>query len=176
MIDIFESLEISAVVDNNILQDLYELNRIDILFNVFDMVIIPRIIYEEEVTEEVKQSLTIHTFVLGDIVTEIGFELYRTLSSNVEYRGLSRRDRFALSISLETDYYCSSNDGLIRKACETHDIRYTGILGVLQAAFQKKYLNENEVKHLVHQLQSIDTTCYISRKICEEFLNKLFHT
>lgn len=60
MKDIYTSDEISAVIDNNVIVDLFELGRIDILFGVFIRVIIPKIIYENEIQEKAKQDIDIY--------------------------------------------------------------------------------------------------------------------
>lgn len=112
------SKALSVVVDNNILIDLFELNRLDILFETFETIVIPRIIYDDEIMDNIKSRLDDHHFVLADIETETGMTLYGQLSQNIKYKNLSRQDKFAISLSKEYEYYCNSNDGLVRKACD----------------------------------------------------------
>jgi len=83
------SKDFSVVVDNNILIDLFELNRLDILFDIFETVVIPRIIYEDEILDNVKSRLDDHNFILADIKTETGMMLYGQLSQNNKYKNLS---------------------------------------------------------------------------------------
>ena len=83
------SKDFSVVVDNNILIDLFELNRLDILFDIFETVVIPRIIYEDEILDNVKSRLDNHNFILADIKTETGMMLYGQLSQNNKYKNLS---------------------------------------------------------------------------------------
>lgn len=71
---IYTSNDLSAVVDNNVLQDLHELGCLDLLFNVFEGVTIVRTIYENELLDEVKEALASYTFDIGDIKT--GFKAY----------------------------------------------------------------------------------------------------
>lgn len=104
------SKALSVVVDNNILIDLYELNRLDMLFETFETVVIPRIIYDHEIMENVKSRLVDHNFILADIETETGMTLYGQLSQNIKYKNLSRQDKFTISLSKEYEYYCNSND------------------------------------------------------------------
>ena len=52
----------SAVVDNNILVDLYELRRLGILFASFDVISIPRLIYDEELPEVIKAEIKAYQF------------------------------------------------------------------------------------------------------------------
>ncbi len=169
MNDIYHSSNISAVVDNNILVDLYELNCIYLLFLIFDIVIIPKVIYEDEITLEIKDILKAYPFVLRSINTEIGLDAYGTLISNESFKRLSRYDRFAIAISKENHYYCNSNDKLVRKACEYLEVRYTGILGILGRAFKKDCITKVELESYLDDLVSDKTSCYIDQKIVAQF-------
>lgn len=92
MKDIYHSDNLSVVVDNNVLIDLYEIERLNLLFEVFDHVIIPRIIYKTELPSEVKGVLNQFDYKLGAIETTIGLETYGILTNNVEFRKLSKHD------------------------------------------------------------------------------------
>jgi predicted nucleic acid-binding protein len=54
MRDIYHSNNISVVVDNNVLVDLFELGCLNLLFQVFDNVMIPQILYASEVQDNAK--------------------------------------------------------------------------------------------------------------------------
>jgi len=164
------SKDFSVVVDNNILIDLFELNRLDILFDIFETVVIPRIIYEDEILDNVKSRLDDHNFILADIKTETGMMLYGQLSQNNKYKNLSEQDKFAISLSKEYEYYCNSNDGLVRKACDEYNVNYLGILGIFGIGFSKKIINFEEITELCNKLLGDDTSCYISKKIVTKFL------
>lgn len=164
------SKDFSVVVDNNILIDLFELNRLDILFDIFETVVIPRIIYEDEIMDNVKSRLDDHNFILADIETETGMMLYGQLSQNIKYKNLSKQDKFAISLSKEYEYYCNSNDGLVRKACDEYNVNYLGILGIFEVAFSKKIIDFEEITELCDELLGDDTSCYISKKIVAKFL------
>lgn len=164
------SKELSVVVDNNILIDLFELERLDLLFDVFEIVVIPRIIYEEEIMNDVKSKLNNYTFTQSNIETEIGMTLYGELTQNTKYKNLSKHDKFAIALAKQYSYFCNSNDGLVRRACLEYDIDYLGILGVFKVGYLKELVNFEEVKELCALLVSEKTSCYISRKIVEEFL------
>lgn len=53
--------EESAVVDTNIIIDLYELGRLDLLFNTFDVVSIPKLIYDQELASLVNELASDNT-------------------------------------------------------------------------------------------------------------------
>jgi len=169
MNDIYHSSNISVVVDNNILVDLYELNCIHLLFFIFDIVIIPKVIYEDEITSEIKDILKTYPFEMGSITTEIGLDAYSILVSNESFKRLSRYDRFAISISKENHYFCNSNDKLVRKACEYLDVKYTGILDVLGRAYKKNCISIIQLKSYLDDLISDRTSCYIDKKIVDQF-------
>lgn len=169
MNDIYHSSNVSAVVDNNILVDLYELNCIHLLFLIFDIVIIPNVIYEDEITSEIKAILEAYPFELGSIDTESGLDTYAILVRNESFRRLSRYDRFAIAISKENHYFCNSNDKLVRKACEYFEVKYTGILGILGRSFMKGYISKIELESYLKDLISDKTSCYIDLKIVDQF-------
>lgn len=54
MNDFYHSSNVSVVVDNNVIIDLFELKQIPLLFEICEFVIIPKIIYDNEIPSEVK--------------------------------------------------------------------------------------------------------------------------
>lgn len=149
--------------------DLYELNCIHLLFLIFDIVIIPKVIYEDEITSEIKNILKVYPVELGSIDTDIGLDAYATLVRDESFKRLSKYDRFAIAISKENHYFCNSNDKLVRKACEYLEVKYTGILGILGRAFKKDYITKNELESYLYDLISDKTSCYIDLKIVDQF-------
>ena len=89
MIDIYHSNDISVVVDNNILVDLYELSALYLLFELFQTVTIPTVIYEDEMIVDIKLELNRFKFQKGEFRTQIGHETYAYLVNQKEYRRLS---------------------------------------------------------------------------------------
>lgn len=155
------------------LVDLYELNCMHLLFLIFDVVIIPSVIYEDEITAEIKSILKAYPFKLGYIDTEIGLDTYATLVRDESFKRLSRYDRFAISISKESAYYCNSNDKLVRKACEYLAVKYTGILGILGRSFKKDCIIKVELESYLDDLASDKTPCYIDLRIIEQFIAEM---
>jgi predicted nucleic acid-binding protein len=169
MNDIYHSSDVSVVVDNNILIDLHELGELRLLFLVFAVVIIPSEIYKNEVSIDMKEELNSYPFQLGMIQTSKGMETYGKLVNNKAYKGLSSYDRWAIAIAGENDYYCNSNDQLIRKACVDFGIKVTGILGVLGMAYRMNLIKEQELLLFLDELVSDRTSCFIDKRIVEEF-------
>jgi len=160
----------SVVVDNNILVDLYELKRIDILFEVFEVVTIPRVIHEMEVLEEVIKVIDKFDYTVVDLEQGTGYLTYYELTNDTRFKRLSDPDKKAISIAKHHKYYCNSNDGLVRKACREYEVEYIGILGVIEKAYEINYITKNELTKLCDLLKSGETSCYISSKLIDDFL------
>ena len=161
---------ISVVVDNNILVDLYELKRIDLLFQVFDVVAIPKVIHEMEVIKEVNREINKFDYIVADLEEDIGYLTYYELTNDTRFKRLSDPDKKAISIAKHYKYYCNSNDGLVRKACSEYEVEYIGILGVLERAYNLEYITKDELNKLCNLLKSQETSCYISGKLIDDFL------
>ncbi|HKM29024.1 MAG TPA: hypothetical protein VJY37_05015 [Anaerovoracaceae bacterium] len=166
----FKSKE--AVVDNNVLVDLFEIGRLDLLFKVFKSVEIPQTVYEEEVTESVKSKIAQEQFLLSSVKTIEGYELLRTLLGHRSYKRLSTFDRIIIAIARQDKCLCSSNDGLLRKACVEYNIECTGTLGILGAAYENELITDSEFVKLVKLLYSDSTSCFLAQKTLNDFVDK----
>ena len=169
MKDIYHSDNVSVVVDNNVLVDLFEIKCLSLLFAMFNDVIIPQIIYDDELPPEIKLEIKQYKFHVGLIETEVGLETYALLVNEAEFKKLSRYDRFAISIAKENLYYCNSNDKPVRNACEKLNVKYTGVLGVLGRACIKEEITKEELEVYIDLLTSDKTSCYIDLKVIEQF-------
>lgn len=169
MKDIYHSDNVSVVVDNNVLVDLYEIECLRLIFEIFDDVIIPQIIYDDELPREVKQKINQYRFHVGLIETEVGLETYAILVNENEFKKLSRYDRFAIAIAKENLYYCNSNDKPVRNACEKLNVKYTGVLGVLGRAYVKEKITEDDLDSFIDLLISDKTSCYIDLRVIKQF-------
>jgi len=163
------SKRISAVVDNNILMDLWELDRLDLLFNTFENIVIPEIIYTYELLDEIKTEIIKFDHFLVSIDSVTGYEMYMKLTENKKYKNLSKSDKIAVSCAKQEAVFCTSNDALVRKACDEYEIECLGILGVLKRAYEIQIINNSELKSLCGNL--LDTSCFITKKVIESFLS-----
>lgn len=173
MNDIYHSNNISIVVDNNVLIDLFELDCLSLLFRCFEQVTIPKIIFEEETPSEIKMALANYIYTLSYITTTIGHEVYGLLVNDKDFRRLSMHDRFAIAIAKEQSYYCNSNDRLVRKACDKFEVKVFGILGVLGRAYVNGFIQFSELVTLLDKLVSDKTSCYIEPKMVDDFKNEI---
>ncbi|MFO7613000.1 MAG: hypothetical protein R6W99_11085 [Clostridia bacterium] len=163
----------SVVVDNNVLQDLIEIGRLDLFFAIFKEIHIPRIVYDQELDVRVKAGMADLPFFYGCMDTEKSLEIFARLTNEYAYRRLSTSDRHVIAIAGAYDYYAGSNDGLIRKACCDFNIKMTGTLGILGCAYQKDIIEKSDFIACLNRLLSDETTCYIGKKIIDEFLSEL---
>ena len=173
MKDIYHSDNISVVVDNNVLVDLSEIGCFNLLFEIFDDVIIPQIIYDDELPPDIKVEVKECKFRIGLIETEVGLETYSLLVNENEFKKLSRYDRFAISIAKENFYYCNSNDKPVRNACKKLNVKYTGVLGVLGRSYIKSIITFEQLESYIELLISNDTSCYIDLKVIELFKEEI---
>jgi predicted nucleic acid-binding protein len=174
MNDFYHSSNVSVVVDNNVIIDLFELKQIPLLFEICEFVIIPKIIYDNEIPPEVKIVWEGLPFQLENITTTIGLKTYGVLVNSPEYKRLSTYDKIAISIAKETHYDCNSNDKPVRNACEKLGVKYTGVLGVLGRAYRRNSISKTELSFLLSQLESDETSCYISLRVIEQFRQDIF--
>lgn len=173
MKDIYHSDEISVVVDNNVLVDLYEIDCLHLLFSVFDHIVIPQVIFSDELPEAIRTLLDTYTYKLGFIETELGLETYGLLVNDSEFRKLSKYDCFAISIARENYYYCNSNDKPVRNACMKLNVKYTGVLGVLGRAYIKDKITKVELVKLLDLLSTDATSCYIDLHLIKLFKEEI---
>lgn len=169
MRDIYRLDSVSLVVDNNILVDLYELDCVDLLFKIADKVIIPKIIFDQECMKEIKTMIQSLPFIAGIISTESGLEAYSLLANESAFKRLSDHDKFAIAIAKENCFYCNSNDGLVRQACERLDVKCAGILGILGRAYIMKIVTKDLLNRYLNLLESDSTSCWIKPSVIEEF-------
>ena len=175
MKDIYLSDDISVVVDNNVLVDLFELGCLNLLFKSFNVVMIPQILYANEVQSNLKEELQNYSFTLANITSELGYTTYQTLVLEREYQRLSRYDKFAISIAKENLYYCNSNDLPVRKACDRLGVKYTGVLGVLGRAYIREFITKETLKAFLIKLLSNETSCFIKEEVIKSFEEEIFN-
>lgn len=162
----------SVIVDNNVLIDFYELDKLELLFDVFSKVGIPKLIYDNEIEENVIEILDRYKYELYNMETEAAYNAYAVLTTNRSFRRLSECDKLAVSIAKQFDYYCTSNDGLVRKACKELDVKYIGTLGVIGCAFAVNLIEKDEFIKIIGLLLSDSTSCHIKPEIVTSFLKR----
>lgn len=161
----------SAIIDNNILIDLFELDSIELLFKVFGTVGILKSIIDEELDDRIKEQLDEFEYDVCVMDTAEAYQVYYDLTNNPRYKRLSKFDKHLISVAKSYDYYAGSNDGLIRKTCEDYSIKHVGTLGVIGCAFILGAIDRVRFISIISLLSSDITTCYIKSETINEFLN-----
>ncbi len=165
------STEPVIVTDNNVLVDLQELECLHLLFETFGKVIIPKAIIEEEITDEIRDSLNKFDYEVA-IIEDSGFEMYFQLVQNATLVNLSDIDRITISIALQVRGVCITNDKAARKACAYYDVKCSGTLGILGASYKKGIITKEGCIRLCRLLYT-GTSSFITKKIVEEFIRNL---
>jgi len=170
---IYVSDDPSIVIDTNVYLDLIELGHPELLFGVFGEVKVPRLMYEKEYDDAMKETLRTFAYSVVDLTTDEGYNSYNYLRNQKKYRNLSENDRFGIAAAKEHACYMGSNEKLVRTACKDLDIPHTGVLGVLGRAYIKELVTHSDLVGLTDLLQSEQTTCHITKEVIEEFLEEI---
>lgn len=166
-------LDDNVVIDNNVIQDFFDISKLELLFNTFTKISIPREVYDKEISDRVQKEISKYSYSIADINTSEGYITLAELSSNKKYRRLSPFDRIVISIAKEKGVFCGSNDNPIRKACHDFSVDVIGTLGVLGRNFHLGNIDIAELNRLVNLLKSDSTSCYITESVIEEFLKNI---
>lgn len=150
-----------AVIDNNIICDFCELDRLDILNKVFSKILIAKSIIDTEVIQ--------HKDRLPEIIYEEayieGFEGYSFMKKILQdHGGLTECDAEVVTIAYEKYVLCTSNEKRIKTTCDENDIKYTGTLGVLSCAYEHDILTQLEFCALIDKLEH-ECTSFIARAL-----------
>jgi predicted nucleic acid-binding protein len=152
-----------ALIDNNILNDFYELGRMDLISRVFSQVYIPESIISDETPDYIRTVLQQMEHKTTTLHTEEGFGfMYQLLT---EWAGLSDYDAELIAIAKQDMILCTSNEKRIMNACESYGIEYTGTLGILCCAYERKIIDKSELKYLVDKLFSEECSCHLHPKL-----------
>jgi predicted nucleic acid-binding protein len=152
-----------ATVDNNVLNDLAELGRIDLLEKVFEEIQIPSSILQDETLDFVKKQLLKIKYYETSISTEDGLTLLGELLTN--WTGLSDYDAEIISIAKQNMVLCSSNEKRIMNACDFYGIEFCGTVGILCCAFEFEIVTSDDLYDLLEKLFSDECTCHLNHKL-----------
>ncbi len=151
----------SAVIDNNIICDFFELEAIELLNKMFSEVFIPQSIIDNEVMDKYIEDLNKLKYSPTAIKQA---ETYEFLAKIVEKRkGLSDYDAEVVAIAYENLTLCTSNEKRMTATCEEYNIEYTGTLGILCSLYDNMGIDKQYFINLLNKLKSC--TCYISPEL-----------
>lgn len=154
-----------VTIDANVAIDLWELECLELLGAVFRTIYIPRLVLDTEIPH-LASNLILLNPVQAEISSRRGWEFFRLLKC--EFPALSEQDRLVMTTCYEIKTVCVSNDSGVRKACKSHRIQVTGLLGVLGCARIHSIISQDKLRTLIHKLTH--TSCYISPNLINSFL------
>lgn len=161
-----------AVLDNNVLTDLIEIRRLNLLNDVFRETHIPHSILQEEVLERQVHKLSEVCYSPVSIQTSQGYN-HMVEFSRLKPK-LSMFDCEVIAIARENNWICVSNEKRIVKLCEMFGIETSGTLGIIGAAYLNGIISMEELGKLTGELFSDRCSCYIGKRTQTEFL-KVFN-
>lgn len=140
----------NVITDTSVLQYLYQLNLFDLLFSLYNQVIIP-----VGVASEISKGLALgislpnlNTFTWVKIVSVSAEQLIPTLPN----LGMGEREVISLAVNIP-DALAILDDGLARAYAKELNVAFTGTLGILLKAKQAGHLNI--LSPLLNQLNSL---------------------
>ena len=150
------------VSDSTTIIILLNIERIDILENLFDEVCIPAKVYDEVVIEE-------------DIILESSFFIKKEIKDKALYKLLSRSldagecEAIVLAKEMKLSLIIDEKKG--RKIASNLGINIMGFLGLLLLNHKKKYLSEDEIIEVYYSAKK--ASFRVSQRLEEKFFTLL---
>lgn len=150
------------VSDSTTIIILLNIERIDILDNLFDEVCIPAKVYDEVVIEE-------------DIILESSFFIKKEIKDKALYKLLSRSldagESEAIVLAKEMKLSLIIDEKKGRKIASNLGINIMGFLGLLLLNHKKKYLSEDEIIEVYYSAKK--ASFRVSQRLEEKFFTLL---
>ena len=150
------------VSDSTTLITLLNIERVDILENLFDEVYIPVKVYDEVVIEE-------------SIVLESSFFIKKEIEDKILYKLLSRSldagECEAIVLAKEMNLSLIIDEKKGRKISSNLGINIMGFLGLLLLNHKKKYLSTEEVRDIFYSAR--EASFRVSERLEEQFFSLL---
>jgi len=149
------------ISDSTTLIVLFDLNRLDLLSNVFSTIIIPDAVHKEI---SVKSSITLPTFMRVQEVHDS--ELLDTLKNVLD---LGESEAIALALELTLPLIIDEKKG--RKIAMREGIKIIGLLGIIYLNIKKGNISEKEAKYFLED--AIAHGYRISTRLIDEMFSSL---
>jgi predicted nucleic acid-binding protein len=150
------------ISDSTTIITLLNIQRVDILSNVFKEVIIPLKVYNEIVIDE-NIILDSSLFTKKEIKDK---QLYKLLS-----RSLDAGESEAIVLSKEMNLTLIIDEKKGRKIANNLGIKIIGFLGLLLLNYKKRYMSEDEILEIYYSAKKANFR--VSKNLEEQFLNLL---
>jgi predicted nucleic acid-binding protein len=150
------------ISDSTTIITLLNIQRVDILSNVFKEVIIPLKVYNEIVIDE-NIILDSSLFTKKEIKDK---QLYKLLS-----RSLDAGESEAIVLSKEMNLTLIIDEKKGRKIANNLGVKIIGFLGLLLLNYKKRYMSEDEILKIYYSAKKANFR--VSKNLEEQFLNLL---
>ena len=149
------------ISDSTTLIVLFDLNRLDLLSNVFSTIIIPDAVHKEI---SVKSSITLPTFMRVQEVHDS--ELLDTLNNVLD---LGESEAIALALELTLPLIIDEKKG--RKIAMREGMKIIGLLGIVYLNIKKGNISEKEAKDFLED--AVANGYRISTRLIDEMFSSL---
>lgn len=149
------------VSDSTTIITLINIDRVDILKNLFEQVIIPFKVYDEVCIKGV--TLDASFFIKKEIVDK---NLYKLLS-----KSLDAEESEALVLAMEMKLTLLIDEKKDRSIAHNMDIPIMGLLGVLLLGYKKSILSYGETLKVFESIKKVDFR--VSQRLEEQFFELL---
>ena len=149
------------VSDSTTLIILFDLNRLELLSNLFPKIIIPSAVYAEI---SVKRAIELPPFITVQQASE-----NETLKSLKLLLDLGESEAIALALELDTKLIIDEKKG--RKIAMRQGLKIIGLLGIVYANIKKEFLSKEEAKSFLDK--AIDHGYRINQKLIDGMFEKV---
>ena len=149
------------ISDSTTLIVLFDLNRLDLLSNIFAQIIIPDAVYKEI---SVKSSIILPSFMKVEKVHDS--EILEILKNVLD---IGESEAIALALERKSPLIIDEKKG--RKIALREGIQIIGLLGIMYLNIKKGYMSKNEAKRFLSD--AIAHGYRISTKLMEEMFSRL---
>jgi len=149
------------VSDSTTLIILFDLNRLELLSNLFPKIIIPSAVYAEI---SVKRAIELPSFITVQQASE-----NETLKSLKLLLDLGESEAIALALELDTKLIIDEKKG--RKIAMRQGLKIIGLLGIVYANIKKEFLTKEEAKSFLDK--AIDHGYRINQKLIDGMFEKV---
>jgi predicted nucleic acid-binding protein len=153
-----------AVLDNNVLNDVAELDAFHVLHRVFSTLYIPKSILENEARfGDLLSHLTTLTYVATSIEEEATYVFFLEIVKNRP--GLSEYDAECIAIAKEKFINCTSNEKRITNTCDEYGIDSTGTVGIICCAYEHGMIDKTYFESVIKMLFSDACSAHLSNRL-----------
>jgi len=152
--------------DANIIIDFFYNNYEKILEEIF----LNKIYLSSLILTELKAyNLKTLNFKEVEITTSEGSEYFYLIGR--KFHGLSVQDKHLITICKFNNYYCVTNDNLVRNVCAKEGIKKIGTLVILDEAIRINLIKAIDAVTILDEM--ISNGMYLSKKLYNNFISKL---